>query len=101
LACDAANCDAQMYIGYTYLITNDTAQIRLAIPSLKRAYECRLAKGERNCGENIKQNALWLAEAYLAIRDLEQAVKWSQKVLACDPSHKRAGEIKKQAESEY
>ena len=101
LACDAANCDAQMYIGYTYLVTNDTAQIRLAIPSLKKAYECRLAKGERSCGENIKQNALWLAEAYFAIRDLEQAVKWSQKVLACDPGHKRAGEIKKQAESEY
>jgi tetratricopeptide (TPR) repeat protein len=101
LACDPANCDAQMYIGYTYLITNDTAQIRQAIPSLKKAYECRLAKGERSCGENIKQNALWLAEAYMAVRDLEQALKWSQKVLACDPGHKRAGEIKKQAESEY
>jgi tetratricopeptide (TPR) repeat protein len=101
LACYPNNCDAQMYIGYTYLVTNDTGQIRQAIPTLKRAYECRLAKGDAGCAENTKQNALWLAEAYLAIRDLEQAVKWSDKVLACEPGHKRAREIKKQAESEY
>lgn len=101
LACYPGNCDAEMYIGYTYLVTNDTAQIRQAIPALKRGYECRLAKGDAGCAENTKQNALWLAEAYLALRDLEQAVRWSEKVLACDPGHKRAREIKKQAESEY
>lgn len=101
LACDGANCDAKMYTGYTYIVSNDTAQIRKAIPILKDAYECRMAKGNSNCGDNTKQNALWVAEGYLAIRDLEQAGRWSQKVLDCEPGHKRAKEIKKQAESEY
>jgi len=101
LGCNANNCDAKMYIGYTYLVTNDTAQIRKAIPALKDAYECRLSNGQGKCSENGKQNALWLAEAYLGIRDLDQASAWADKVLGCEPGHKRAREIKKQAESEY
>lgn len=101
LECYPTHCDARMYIGYTYLVTNDTTQIRQAIPVLREAYDCRLEKGEKSCSENGKQNALWLAEAYLAIRDLDQASRWAQKVLNCEPGHKRAGEIKKQAESEY
>jgi tetratricopeptide (TPR) repeat protein len=101
LACDPTNCDAKMYIGYTYLVTNDTAQIRRCIPVLQESYECRLAKGEAKCGDNIKQNALWLAEAYLALRNLDRAVEWAGKVLACEPGNSRAKAIKEQAESEY
>jgi hypothetical protein len=90
-----------MYIGYTYLVTNDTAQIRRCIPVLKEAYECRRAKGENVCSDNFKSNTLWIAEAHLALRDLDQASTWAGKVLACEPGHDRARQIKEQAESEY
>ena len=101
LECEPTNCEARMYIGYTYLVTNDTTQIKKCIPVLKEAYECRLGKGETRCGESMKQNALWLAEASWALRDLSGTAKWSKKVLSCDPSHERATELRVMAEDEY
>jgi tetratricopeptide (TPR) repeat protein len=102
LACNPADCDAIMYSGYTYLVTNDTAQIRRnSIPDLKKAYECRLANGEKKCGDQAVQNAFWLAQAYMAQRDLEQVVRWCDKVLDCEPGHEGAKKLKAQAQSEY
>ena len=101
LACNPGDCDAIMYYGYTYLVTNDTAQIRRSIPDLKKSYECRLANGEKKCGDNAVQNLFWLAQAYMAQRDLEQVVRWCDKVLDCDPKHEGARKLKAQAQSEY
>lgn len=101
LACDPTNCEAKMYIGYSYLVTNDTTQIKKCIPVLKEAYECRLGKGETRCGDSMKQNALWMAEASWALRDLSGTAKWAKKVLSCDPGHERASELRVMAEDEY
>ncbi len=101
LACEPTNCDAKMSIGYSYLATNDTTQIKKCIPILKEAYECRLSRGDKRCGESFKQNALLVAQAYMGLRDLDQVARWADKVLACEPGHATAMELKTQAESEY
>jgi tetratricopeptide (TPR) repeat protein len=101
LKCKPGDCDAMMYNGYSYLVTNDTAQIRRSIPDLKAAFECRLSNGEKKCSDNAIQNAFWLAQAYMAQRDLDQVVRWCDKVLDCDPAHKGALQLKAQAKSEY
>lgn len=101
LACNPADCDAAMYYGYTYLVTNDTAQIRRSIPDLKRAFECRLANGDQKCSDNAVQNAFWLAQAYMAQRELDQVVRWCDKVLDCQPGHDACRKLKAQAQSEY
>jgi len=101
LACNAADCDAMMYYGYTYLATNDTLQVRKSIPDLKKAYECRLSNGEKMCGDQGVQNAFWLAQAYMSQRDLDQVARWCDKVLDCQPGHDGAKKLKAQAQSEY
>ena len=101
LACDPQNCDALMYYGYTYMVTNDSAQIVGSIPKLKQAYECRLATGQKKCSDNAVQNAFWLAQAYMAKRDHEQVVRWCDKVLACEPGHEGCNKLKDQALNEY
>jgi tetratricopeptide (TPR) repeat protein len=101
LACDPENCDALMYYGYTYMVTNDSAQIVGSIPKLKAAYECRLATGQKKCSDNAVQNAFWLAQAYMAQRNNDQVVRWCDKVLACEPGHEGAGTLKDQALTEY
>lgn len=102
LTCNAADCNAMMDLGYTYLASNDTAQVRTgAIPELKRAYECRLANGQKMCSDQGVQNAFWLAQAYMTQRELEQVVRWCDKVLDCQPGHEGAKKLKAQAQSEY
>ena len=93
-------CDRRS-IGYSYLATNDTTQIKKCIPILKEAYECRLSRGDKRCDESFKQNALLVAQAYMGLRDLDQVARWADKVLACEPGNATARELKTQAESEY
>jgi tetratricopeptide (TPR) repeat protein len=101
LSCDPENCDALMYYGYTYIVTNDSAQIARSIPKLKQAYECRLVTGQKKCSDNAIQNAFWLAQAYMAQRDQDQVVRWCDKVLACEPGHEGCKKLKDQALNEY
>lgn len=85
LKLDTANFDAAKWVGFSYLVDNKGLE---ALPYLDRAYRLLLVKGNKPCTD--KDLPLWIAQSNALAKRYQEAKRWYQKALDCDPNNAAA-----------